>query len=204
MLLRHIILSTYEPQKPTNMNKTIRLVLTAIFTITMSVGVSHAQNIYGDYGQDNAEDEAARVACCNARLMNDPDLAQAMSNISNDIFEAQEIAKNTEVKPANTKLATAKELADKAKKEHAKGQYCMAHDLIKDAYGAIADAYAELAADHAARLKTEISASAAEAVAIYAEASHNDGLDCAMAASRNAKLNNDIASGAKVRYLPRK
>ena len=204
MLLRHIILSTYEPQNTNDMNKTIRLVLSAIFTITMSIGVSHAQSIYGDYGQDNAEDEAAREARCNARLMNDPDLAQAMSNIANDLSEAQEIAKNTDVKPAHTKLSTAQELADKAKKEHANGQYCKAHDLIKDAYGAIADAYAEMAADHAARLNTEVSTIAAEAVAIYAEASHNDGLDCAMAASRNAKLNNDIASGAKVRNLPRK
>ncbi len=151
---------------------------------------------YGNNGADEAEEAAAREARCNARRMNDPDMAQAMANIDADIKDAEAMANETGNADAKNAVADAKAKAADAKKAHKNGQYCKAYDLFNEAYGRIADSYANDAETFAGKNNTPESKQAADDAALYAEASHKDGLDCAMAASRNARLNSEIACNA--------
>lgn len=140
-----------------------------------------------------AEEEAANEARCNARRMNNPDMAQAMANIESDIADAEQAANESGNNAAKSAVADAKARAAAAKEAHAKGEYCKAYDLFNEAYGRIADSYAADAREYAKQKKNDIAKQAAEDADLYAVASHNDGLDCAIAASRNAKINSEIA-----------
>ena len=142
-----------------------------------------------------AEEAAAREARCNARRMNNPDLAAAMANIDADLAEAEQAANESGSAAAKEAVADAKAAAADAKAAHKKGQYCKAYDLFNEAYGDIADSYAADARECAGKKNQPTASQAADDAALYAEAAHKDGLDCAMAASRNAKINSEIACG---------
>lgn len=170
---------------------------------------SNAGNTYGNgnygnnaYGNNNdAEDEAAREARCNARRMNNPDMSMANSDVDNDIADAEQMANATGNAASKEAVADAKAKAADAKRAYKNGQYCKAYDLFNEAYGAIADSYAADAAAYAGSSDNEEVRKAVADADLYADAAHKDGLDCAMAASRNARINADIArdieSGAR-------
>ena len=149
-----------------------------------------------DAAAQAAEEAAAREARCNARRMNNPDLAAAMANIDADLAEAEQAANESGSAAAKEAVADAKAAAADAKAAHKNGQYCKAYDLFNEAYGDIADSYAADARDYAGQKNLPTASQAADDAALYADASHKDGLDCAMAASRNAKINSEIARDA--------
>ena len=151
---------------------------------------------FGNNGADDETEAAAREARCNARRMNDADMAQALASIDADIEMAEAMANETGDNDAISAIADAKAKVADAKKAHKNGQYCKAYDRLNEAYGYIADSYAIDAAAYAAKNDVDEAKQAATDAALYAEASHKDGLDCAMAASRNARLNSEIAKGA--------
>ncbi|MBR2959891.1 MAG: OmpA family protein [Bacteroidales bacterium] len=152
---------------------------------------------YGNNGADEAEEAAAREARCNARRMNDADMAQALANIDADIQDAEAMANESGNAEAKAAVADAKAKAADAKRAHKNGQYCKAYDLFNEAYGRIADSYANDAATFAGKNNAPEAKQAADDAALYADASHRDGLDCAMAASRNARLNSEIARNSE-------
>jgi outer membrane protein OmpA-like peptidoglycan-associated protein len=166
---------------------------------TAAAGAAAAAAAFGnDTDEDEqaaiaAEEEAARIARCNARRMNDPDLKSALESIDNDLADADRAVNANGDKKSQTKLSRARTKAADAKAAYQKGNYCEAYDLFRDAYAAIADAYAANAAICAAKNRNNVSNKAAEDAALYADAAHNDGLDCAMASSRNARINAGIA-----------
>ena len=144
--------------------------------------------------EEPADDAAAEEARCNERRMNDADMALAMQSIDADLAEAEKVAnENGDVK-AKAAIAKAKKEAAQAKEYHKNGHYCKAYDSFKDAYGSIADTYAAAAKACAnANAGSKEAAQAAEDSKLYATASRNAGLDVAIAASRNAKINEEIA-----------
>jgi outer membrane protein OmpA-like peptidoglycan-associated protein len=161
---------------------------------------NYGNNNYGNqaYGNDGVVDEtpeeaAAREARCNARRMNNPDMAQAMNTIDADLDEAEQMANAADNAEAKAAVADARAKAADAKAAYKNGKYCRAYDLFNEAYAAIADSYAADADGYAAKSSSDDAKKAAEDAALYAEAAHKDGLDCAMAASRNARINADIA-----------
>ena len=131
---------------------------------------------------------------CDARRKNDTDMAMAMQNIDADLAEAEKVAnENGDVK-AKAAIAKARKEAAEAKGAHKNGHYCKAYDTFKNAYGSIASAYAATAkACSNAKAGNKVAAQAADDAQLYATASRNDGLDAAIAASRNAKINEEIA-----------
>lgn len=149
-----------------------------------------------DEAAQAAEEAAAREARCNARRMNNPDLAAALANIDADLAEAEQAANESGSTAAKEAVADARAAAADAKAAHKNGQYCKAYDLFNDAYGDIADSYAADARNYAGKKNLPVASQAADDAALYADASHKDGLDCAMAASRNAKINSEIARDA--------
>lgn len=158
---------------------------------------NYGNNNYGNgnYGNNAAEEDpeeaAAREARCNARRMNNPDMAEAMKNIDADLDEAEQAANEANSDAAKEAVADARAKAADAKNAYNNGQYCKAYDLFNGAYGDIADSYAYDAAAYAG--DNADATKAADDAALYADAAHKDGLDCAMAASRNARLNSEIA-----------
>ena len=160
---------------------------------------NNAGSNYGNntFGNNNDEEEAAaREARCNARRMNNPDMAQANTDIDSDIAEAEQMAEASGNVAAKEAVADAKAKAADAKNAYQKGQYCKAYDLFNEAYGYIADSYADDAATYAEGSNTPEAQKAANDADLYADAAHKDGLDCAMAASRNARINAEIARDA--------
>ena len=157
----------------------------------------------GGYGNgfgnnSNADEEAAaREARCNARRMNNPDMAQANSEIDSDIANAEAMAEASGNPAAAEAVADAKAKAVDAKKARANGQYCKAYDLFNEAYGLLADSYADNAATYAESSSSEESRKAAEDADVYADAAHKDGLGCAIAATHNARINAEIARDAE-------
>lgn len=146
----------------------------------------------------NADEEAAaREARCNARRMNNPDMAQANSEIDNDIAEAETMAKASGNNAAVEAVADAKAKAADAKKARTNGQYCKAYDLFNEAYGLLADSYADDAATYAEGSTNEDAHKAAVDADVYADAAHKDGLGCAIAATHNARINAEIARDAE-------
>ena len=131
---------------------------------------------------------------CDARRKNDTDMAMAMQSIDADLAEAEKVAnENGDVK-AKAAIAKAKKEAAEAKEAHKNGHYCKAYDTFKNAYGSIAATYAATAKACAnAKAGNKVAAQAADDAQLYATASRNDGLDAAIAASRNAKINEEIA-----------
>ncbi len=125
--------------------------------------------------------------------MNNPDMAQAMNTIDADLDEAEQMANAADNAEAKAAVADARAKAADAKAAYKNGKYCRAYDLFNEAYAAIADSYAADADGYAAKSSSDDAKKAAEDAALYAEAAHKDGLDCAMAASRNARINADIA-----------
>lgn len=152
-------------------------------------------NEFGNNDYDE-EEAAAREARCNARRMNNPDMAQANTDIDDDIAEAERMAEASGNAAAKEAVADAKAKAADAKKAYKNGQYCKAYDLFNEAYGDIADSYADDAATYAEGTNTPEAQKAATDADLYADAAHKDGLDCAMAASRNARINAEIARDA--------
>ena len=148
-----------------------------------------------EFGNDSydAEEAAAREARCNARRMNNPDMAQANADIEGDIASAEQMAEASGNAAAKEAVEDAKAKAADAKKAYKNGQYCKAYDLFIEAYGDIADSYADDAATYAENSNSSEAQKAATDADIYADAAHKDGLDCAMAASRNARINCEIA-----------
>lgn len=140
------------------------------------------------------DNTASEEEQCNARRKNDTDMAMAMQNIDADLAEAERIAnENGDVK-AKAAIAKAKKEAAEAKEAHKNGHYCKAYDSFKDAYGSIAATYAATAKACAnAKAGNKVAAQAADDAQLYATASRNAGLDAAIAASRNAKINEEIA-----------
>ena len=152
-------------------------------------------NAFGNNDYD-AEEAAAREARCNARRMNNPDMAQANTDIDSDIAEAEQMAEASGNAAAKEAVADAKAKAADAKNAYKNGQYCKAYDLFNEAYGDIANSYADDAATYAENTNTPEAQKAATDADLYADAAHKDGLDCAMAASRNARINAEIARDA--------
>lgn len=146
--------------------------------------------------EESEEEIAAREARCNARRMNNPDMAHALSSIDADLDEAEQIANEADNSTAKEAVADARAKAADAKNAYKNGQYCKAYDLFNEAYGDLADSYAADANSYAAKSNDEDATKAADDAALYADAAHKDGLGCAMAASRNARLNNEIARTA--------
>lgn len=159
--------------------------------------VSNA-NAYGnDFGNDNTEAEAAaEEARRNARLMNSEDLAAALKNIDDDIAQAEKDAMESGDPDALAAVEKAKAEANAAKEAYKKGQYGRAYDYFTDAYGDIADSYADDAKKYAKDNNVDEAKKAANDAALYAEAAHKCALDCAMASSRNARINAEIARDA--------
>lgn len=158
-------------------------------------------NGYGNgFGNNSNADEeaAAREARCNARRMNNPDLAQANSDVDNDIATAESMARASGNSAAMDAVADAKAKAADAKKARANGQYCKAYDLFNEAYGMLADSYAGNAATYAEGSSNEDAQKAAADADVYADAAHKDGLGCAMAATRNARINAELARDAEI------
>lgn len=159
-------------------------------------GNNYDNNNYGNnnYGNNNDEEEAAaREARCNARRMNNPDMAQANADIDGDIASAEQMAETSSNAAAKEAVEDAKAKAADAKNAYKNGQFCKAYDLFIEAYGDIADSYADDAATYAENANSSEAQKAATDADIYADAAHKDGLDCAMAASRNARINCEIA-----------
>lgn len=156
---------------------------------------TYGNDAYGNnmYGNNDDEEAAAREARCNARRMNNPDMAQANSDIDNDIAEAEQMAKASGNAAAQEAVEDAKAKAADAKNAYKNGQYCKAYDLFNEAYGDIANSYADDAATYAEGSSSDEAKKAAADADVYADAAHKDGLDCAMAASRNARINAEIA-----------
>ena len=154
---------------------------------------NNGQN-FGNDGADDAEAEAAAEARCNARRMNDPDLQQALNNIDNDLAEAEDAAQKSGDAEAKAKVADARAKAADARQAIKNGKYCRAYDMMSDAYGNIADSYAADARANATKAECDDAKKGAEDAALYADAAHKCALDCAMASTRNAKLNADIAA----------
>ena len=154
---------------------------------------NNGQN-FGNDGADDAEAEAAAEARCNARRMNDPDLQQALNNIDNDLAEAEAAAQKSGDAEAKAKVADARAKAADARQAIKNGKYCRAYDMMSDAYGDIADSYAADARANATKAECDDAKKGAEDAALYADAAHKCALDCAMASTRNAKLNADIAA----------
>ncbi len=151
---------------------------------------------YGNDGADDAEAQAAAEARYNARRMNDPALQDALNSIDADLAEAEKAANESGDENAKAKVAQAKAKADAAKDAMKNGKYGRAYDLLSDAYGDIADSYADNADNYASKNgNCEDCKKAAEDANLYAEAAHNCELDCAMASTRNAKINSNIAKG---------
>ncbi|MBR6291517.1 MAG: OmpA family protein [Bacteroidales bacterium] len=150
---------------------------------------------YGNDGADDAEAAAAAEERCNARRMNDPAMQDALNAIDADLAEAEQAANESGSQEAKAKVADARAKAADAKKAIKNGKYCKAYDLLAGAYGDIADSYADDAAANAAKCKSAECQKAAEDAALYADAAHKCELDCAMASSRNAKINSNIAKG---------
>ncbi len=150
---------------------------------------------YGNDGADDAEAAAAAEERCNARRMNDPSMQDALNAIDADLAEAEQAANESGSQEAKAKVADARAKAADAKKAIKNGKYCKAYDLLAGAYGDIADSYADDAAANAAKCKSAECQKAAEDAALYADAAHKCELDCAMASSRNAKINSNIAKG---------
>lgn len=161
-------------------------------TSTPTTETTYDNGAFGN-NTDADEEAAAREARCNARRMNNPDMAQANSDVDNDIADAEQMAKATGNAAAAEAIADAKAKAADAKKARANGQYCKAYDLYNDAYALLADSYADDAATYAEGSSNEDAHKAAADADMYAEAAHRDGLGCAMAAMRNARLNAEIA-----------
>ncbi|MBR1765738.1 MAG: OmpA family protein [Bacteroidales bacterium] len=157
---------------------------------------THENGAIDDEDAQAAEEAAAREARCNARRMNNPDMASAMANIDSDIAEAEQAANESGDASAKEAVANAKAIAADAKTAYNNGKYCQAYDLFNDAYGEIANSYANDAHRYAAGKNIPAAIQAADDADLYAEAAHKDGLDCAMAASRNAKINSEIARDA--------
>ena len=128
--------------------------------------------------------------------MNNPDMAQANTDIDSDIAEAEQMAEASGNAAAKEAVADAKAKAADAKNAYKNGQYCKAYDLFNEAYGDIANSYADDAATYAENTNTPEAQKAATDADLYADAAHKDGLDCAMAASRNARINAEIARDA--------
>lgn len=143
-----------------------------------------------------AEEAAAREARCNARRMNNPDMAQAVAGFDEDLAEAEQVAAESGDADVQAAVAEARAKSGDAKAAYRNGKYCHAYDLFKEAYGSIAEGYAAAARHYAAKNGQEAARQAATDAALYAEASHNDGLDCAIASSRNAVINFEIARDA--------
>ncbi|MBP3763479.1 MAG: OmpA family protein [Bacteroidales bacterium] len=140
------------------------------------------------------DDEAAKEARCNQQRMNDADMRMAMENVDADIAEAEKAANANGDAKAKAAVAAAKKQAADAKEAHKNGQYCKAYDLFKAAYVSISDTYAANAKSCAnTKSGDKEAAQAADDAALYATAARNDGLDASIAASRNAKINADIA-----------
>lgn len=152
---------------------------------------NYSNNAYGN--NNDGEDAAAKEARCNARRMNNPDMAMANSDVDNDIAEAEQMAEAIGNAAAKDAIADAKAKAADAKRAYNNGQYCKAYDLFNEAYGHIADSYAKDAASFAENSSNNDLAKAASDADLYADAAHKDGLGCAMAASRNARINAEIA-----------
>lgn len=146
-----------------------------------------------DEAAREAEEAAAREVRCNARRMNNPDMAAAIVNIDADIADAEQAAKESANNAAKEAVDNARSTRNAAFAAHKEGKYCRAYDLFNEAYGFLADSYASDARTYADKKNNAISSQAADDAELYAEASHKDGLDCAMAASRNAKINSEIA-----------
>lgn len=153
--------------------------------------------------EEPVDDAASEEARCNARRMNDADMALAMQSIDADLAEAEKVAnENGDVK-AKAAVAKAKKEAELAKEAHKNGHYCKAYDAFKDAYGSIAATYAATAkACATAKAGNKVATQAAEDAQLYATASRNDGLDAAIAASRNAKINEEIACQPEKKKTP--
>lgn len=149
---------------------------------------------YGNDGAEDAEAAAAAEARCNARRMNDADLQQALKAIDNDLAEAEAAAQRSGDPDAQAKVADARAKANDARNAIKNGKYCRAYDMMCDAYGNIADSYAADARAAAAKANCEGAQKGAEDAALYADAAHKCELDCAMASTRNAKINADIAA----------
>ena len=154
---------------------------------------ARANEAYGNDAAESPEEAAAREARCNARRMNNPDMAQAMNSIDADLDEAEQMANASGNAEAKAAVADARAKAADAKAAHKNGRYCKAYDLFNEAYGFIADSYAADANGYADKAGSDDARKAATDAALYAESAHNDGLDCAMAASRNARINAEIA-----------
>ncbi|MBR4505341.1 MAG: OmpA family protein [Bacteroidales bacterium] len=155
---------------------------------------NYGNQAYGNDGADETPEEAAaREARCNARRMNNPDMAQALNSIDADLDEAEQMANATGDEKAKAAVEDARAKAADAKAAYKNGKYCRAYDLLNEAYGAIADSYANDADAYAGKSGNDDAKKAAEDAALYAEAAHKDGLDCAMAAGRNARINAEIA-----------
>ncbi|MBQ9417844.1 MAG: OmpA family protein [Bacteroidales bacterium] len=144
--------------------------------------------------ENNTDDEAAaRTARCNARRMNDPQLKQAVANIEADLEEVNRAANEVKSRAAQDAVLDARAYTADAMQAHKSGQYCKSYDHFRNAYAAIASAYAAVASTASEANPTDLTKKAAADAALYADAAHNDGLECAMAASRNAKLTSEIA-----------
>lgn len=144
--------------------------------------------------ENNADDDAAaREARCNARRMNDPQLKQAVDNIEVELEEANNAANASQNEEARNAMLDARAYTADAMQSYKSGKYCKSYDQFRDAYAAIANSYAAVAATYAKANETELTKKAAADAALYADAAHKDGLACAIAASRNAKLTSEIA-----------
>ena len=105
----------------------------------------NASSAFGNNNDEEAE-AAAREARCNARRMNNPDMAQAVKDVDNDIAEAEQMANAAGNNAALEAVADAKAKVADARKAYQNGQYCKAYDLFNEAYGYLADSYADDAA----------------------------------------------------------
>lgn len=151
----------------------------------------------GGQTQVSYEDDAdAREARCNARRMNNPALAAALANIEADLAEAEQAASELGNADAKTAVEDAKAAAANARMAHKNGKYCQAYDLFNEAYGYLSNSYAIGANHYVGKSDNAVVKQAAEDADLYAEASHKDGLDCAMAASRNARISYETARDA--------
>lgn len=125
---------------------------------------------------------------------NNSDLKLALANIDADLADAEKAANESGDAKAKAAVAAAKKQAADAKAANQAGQYCKAYDLFKDAYGTLAGSYAADAKACAnAKSGDKEAAQAADDAAVFAASARNNGLDAAIAASRNAKINAEIA-----------
>ena len=183
--------------------KKITIILSGVLAFTLMSACCSSKNVVTtsmvtveDDTDDAAAEAAAREARCNARRMNNPDLKQAFADIDADLVEAEQAAAASNDAQALSAVADAKAKVIDARNANKSGKYCKAYDLINEAYGFLAESYAANARYYAAKVDNELSRQAADDANLYADASHKDGLDCAMAACRNAKINSEIARDA--------